>query len=667
MFTDIVGYTAMMQLDEDTARVSVNRFRSVLDECVPSNDGEVFQYYGDGSLSLFNTATEAVRCAVQMQLKFQENPAVPLRIGIHIGEVLVEGVKLFGSGVNVASRIESLGTTGTILFSKNVHDKVRNHSEFQSKSMGSFTFKNVDKPMEVFGLVNADLPVPLINRKEAKLKRSSSQKNWKVWAPIAFVALILVVYFLKDLIPTQNVAAIDGDNHVKSIAVLPFDNYTANEDNPFFAEAISNEIRSQLVGLKDLRVISRSSSKHYKGMNLSTKQIGEELNAGYILEGSVQRTANSVKISVELSNAKTEDLAWSPAPYERLSDDIFLLQNEIASQVVSQLKVQLSSQEKRKFEEASTENPEAYDAFLSGQELLQRDGGALNDLDEAVEYFKKAISLDSGFDRAYLGLAETYLAYVFWGRLSPKAAIVRATNAVEKVSDKTSGDYFGTLGSINFYKFQRDSALTNLNEALRLNPNHLMTYIKLAWIYSHDGNFEDAIDLLDQAQLLDPKSTSYEGYKAFICHYARQYDRGIDMLLEVLKDYPDDNWNNWVLGYLYAASGKNDMAIKTFQSRSVGQSTNWMLGYAYGMSGQNEKAQEILDFQLERRKNRHVPAYMIATIYLGMKDFDKTFEWLERDIEEGGQGQFIWGLSRDSKLDPLRGYPRFQALLASVQ
>jgi len=176
MFCDIVGYTAMMEQDEGVARSTVAHFREVLEETLEAHQGEVQHYYGDGCLCLFATATDAVRCALSLQKEFQQKPVVPLRIGIHMGEVLVEDKEIYGSGVNLASRIESLGMAGAVLFSKTVCEQIQNHPEFETVSLGSFAFKNVEKRTEVFALTNEGLPVPTANEEEAKLQSPEKKR-----------------------------------------------------------------------------------------------------------------------------------------------------------------------------------------------------------------------------------------------------------------------------------------------------------------------------------------------------------------------------------------------------------------------------------------------------------------------------------------------------------
>ena len=670
MFCDIVGYTAMMEQDEGVARSTVAHFREVLEETLEAHNGDVQHYYGDGCLCLFATATDAVRCALSLQKEFQQKPVVPLRIGIHMGEVLIEDKEIYGSGVNLASRIESLGMAGAVLFSKTVCEQIQNHPEFKAVSLGSFAFKNVEKQTEVFALTNEGLPVPKANEVEAKLQspvKTSSKLQWRSLLPVISVAVLITVLVFWALKGGQENDTVADVQLARSIAVLPFDNFSADEEHQFFAEAIADEIRAQLLNIKDLKVISRASSNHYHDKGISTEQIGEELDVNYVLGGRVQRAENSVKISVELSNTKTNELEWSSPPYERSMEDVFFIQNEIAEQIVTQLSIQLTAKERFAFDKVPTENAEAYEAFLQGQELLNRGGGKQEELNMAVEYFEKALELDPDFDRAYLGLARTHIQYLFWGRKIPSVAINDAFNAAFKVSDTESAEYLATVGFINFFRFEGATAKAQLEKAVEMSPNNTAAIIRLAWIRLYNGEPEEARLLMERAHSLDPISTYFSGSLGLVFYFSHRYDEGIDRFVELLKEQPDDDFLKWMHGYMYIGKKDYAKAVEIFQDRKSGRKTNWMLAYALGMTGQNEEAQEILDFLLNRRETGHVPAFMIAAVYMGLDDQEKALEWLEQDIADGGQGHFIWGLKVDPIFDPLHGDPRFDKVLSVIK
>jgi len=677
MFADIVGYTAMMQSNEQQAISQVKRLEALLESSVLTHNGEVIQYYGDGSLTIFNSATDAVQCAITMQKAYHNGQGVPLRIGIHIGEVLQENDRVMGDGVNLASRIESIGKTGTILFSHNVYQNIRNNAAFTCTSLGSFEFKNVEQPMEVFALANQGFPIIKRDEVVGKLKPSSKPsvrsskgfmgrlQKWLSSAPPKSLEgqpepISDTITMAPDSAPSIVERGPD-----KSIAVLPFDNYITDPEQQYLANGIADEIRSQLLSIHDLKVISRASSKFYKEKQMTLKSMGDEMKVGYILEGTVQQAQGKVKVGVQLSNPQTDEIEWTLKPFERNLEDVFLLENEIARKIVEELKIELSDQEKSQFDKVPTENALAYECFKRGKELLYGGNDKNEGIQKSVDYFKEAIQLDPNFSRAYVGLADAYLEYMYWGQKRPRTLLDLAfNNAVKAMElDNSNGECYGTLGAIKFFRYEKNAATFYLDRAIELSPNSIQAYDKLAWIATMNGDKISAIKYFQKAQSLDPLSSKYKGNIGHFYYYFRQFDKGIEVLTNALKSNPDDNWVKWMLGYLQTGSGDFLSAIETFKTRSGQSHRNWMLGYAYAKSGRVDLAEEILQYLLEKRENSYVPAYMIATLYIGMGNEEKAFEWLDVDVQDGRNQPFFAGLNTDIKYDSIRDSPRFQALL----
>ncbi len=675
MFTDIVGYTAMMQKEENMAISAVKKHQEILEHTVKIHQGKVFQYYGDGSLSIFKSATDAVQCAIEIQEQLRGEAKVPLRIGIHIGEILIEEERIFGDGVNLASRIESLGQPGTVLFSENVFEKIRNNPGFKSVSLGSFEFKNVRHPMEVFAIAKEGFPIPKKKEVSGKLRSTNGtdnflgNKNRKLtfFVPVSVIIVIaILLYFIFSPFKKGNH---DVGRMEKSIVVLPFNNYSSIPEQQFFADGIADELRSQLLNISNLKVIAQASSKYYKDKQMSLKQIGKDLQVRYVLEGNVQRSDDLVKVNVQLSNTETEEMEWASPAFNEKLEDVFILQNKIAQQIVSQLKLELSDQEKNQLDKIPTRNAEAYIYYQKGQELIKRGGGKNDELDEAVNLYNKAIELDPTFGHAYVGLSYAYLEYIFWGRRPSEEFLPKALNVAFKaleLDDENAGIY-GALGAINFYRFEKETAIRYLSKAIDISPNYLPPYEWLAWIYVFENDEDQAMHLFEKVQVLDPLSTKYIGDMGYAFYFLHKYENGLEFISNALLKHPDDNWLLWVQGCLYTALERYDDAISIFNKRTAGRDTNWMLGYAYAMAGKSEEAEKILNYQLQKKGHDHVPSLMIATIYMGLGNKEKTLEWLERDWEEGGQGTLFWGLKTDKKFDPIENESRFQALLDKVK
>ncbi|MCZ6520570.1 MAG: adenylate/guanylate cyclase domain-containing protein, partial [Bacteroidetes bacterium] len=318
MFTDMVGYTLLMQKDEQKAKSLRDRHRQVQKEEVESHSGEILQYYGDGTLCIFNSSLEAVDCAIQIQKKMQKKPKIPLRIGIHTGDIVHDQEGIYGDGVNVASRIESFAIPGSVLISEKVTDDIKNHPSFSSTSMGIYELKNVEKPMEVYAITNQPLKVP--KPEEIKGKGRFVQK---------------------------------------SLAVLPFVNMSADAENEYFSDGITEEILNALAKVDGLQVTARTSSFAFKGKNMDLREIGAQLNVQHILEGSVRKAGNKVRITAQLINSADGYHLWSDT-FDRKLEDIFEVQDEISQNIAHQLKEQLAIAKKEPLVKSATKNIEAY-------------------------------------------------------------------------------------------------------------------------------------------------------------------------------------------------------------------------------------------------------------------------------------------------------------------
>jgi tetratricopeptide (TPR) repeat protein len=267
-----------------------------------------------------------------------------------------------------------------------------------------------------------------------------------------------------------------------------------------------------------------------------------------------------------------------------------------------------------------------------------------------------------------VGLSDTYLEYIYWGRSAPKEVLEKALTPALKALEinPIDGGSYGTLGAISFFRYEKETAISYLQKAIQINPSYVGAYDKLAWIRLFEGNLEEAVRLFNEVLELDPLSIKNIANIALSHYYFHQMETGLKVLDDALKSNPDDNILLWMKGNLLTGAKQYGEAIKVFNHRSIGMNTNWMLGYAYGMSGQSEKAREILNYQLERNETIFVPPYMIATIYMGLGDIKNTLDWLEKDYEVGGQGMFFWGLKRDIKFEPIKNEPRFIALLNKI-
>lgn len=631
IFTDIQGYTALMGQDEASALVMVENFENVMTGRTIEHQGEIVNFYGDGCLSIYPNVINAICCAIQIQSDFQDKYQIPVRIGVHLGEVLIKKGNAYGDSVNVASRIESLGQPGAILLSEDVYQSAREQNKFEFIKLDVFEFKNVAKPLSVYALKGLGLKIPERGSLTGKLK--------------------------------------DKEDKGKTIVVLPFENCTANEKDDYIVVGISDEIRSQLISIDSLKVISRSSSVNYKHKSFTADQLAKELSVSYALEGQVQFLGDTLRVKAELTNVITKKQVWTSPPITKKLQDVFEIQNLIAKIVIEELKIFLSNENRIQLGKIPTSNLHAYESYQKGMELIHRGNGILEELEQAVKYFKQATLMDPEFAKAYLGLAEAYLEHIFWGRTATKEVIEPASEAANKALelDDETGEVYGVLGAIEYHRFHINIAQDYLEKSIEKSPNFLLSYEKMAWIHVFNKRYEKAIESFKKAIDLDPLSLKFMGDIGHCYYYGRNFEEGLKFIDEQLHQHDNDPWLLWMKGFLYSGNEQYEEAVKTYLSRETsGKRTNWMLAYCLGRLGKTKEARAILDYHLNKLNFIYVPAYMIATMFSGLRLDDETIHWLQKDLEEGGLGHFFVNLRYDPKFLHLHGRQDFKDLLDAV-
>ncbi len=671
LFTDIVGYTSMMQQDEKLAMAAVRRYQEVLEKCIPYHNGEIYQYYGDGSMSIFNSATDAMHCALTFQKELQEEPVVPVRTGIHIGEIYTEGGKVFGDGVNIASRIESIGQAGTVLFSRDVYQKVRNHTEFQMRSIGSFEFKNVHEPIEVYALVNPELRAPDLKLIEGKLKEQVKKKRGALYLSAIGVVLAIGVMLALYLYPKDAQTSPETLQYTSSIAVLPFDNISQNPDEEFLSTGLAEDILTQLAQISGLKVIARTSSmkyKDYESENKSLYDISRELGVTHILEGSMRKYGNNLRVTVKLIDPKQENVLWAQE-FDREIEDVLNVQRDIAMAVSEKLKISLSPALKSRFTNKLNVNEEAYVNYQRGQEALLKSSGSLKEIEAAKSYFEMAIRADSTFSRAWVGLADTYIEYVFWHRAADGEALPLAMKAAKMALkiDKDLGEAYGVLGAVDLFQSNLRDAERNLRRALDLSPSYAFAYERLAWVEFCYGRNRNGFELLENVIQLDPLYTRYKGSLGNAYYMTKDYKGGIKRIQEFLELHPNDNFILWTLAYLYAGNGEFEKAIETLDKRTIGRSTNWVYSYCHSKLNNPAAAQVVLDTLVARSHRGFVPDYMLAVAFESIAQHDSAIAHLEGSILTGGESYFAWGIANDPMFATLHDDPRFQKIVEKLK
>jgi TolB-like protein/class 3 adenylate cyclase/Flp pilus assembly protein TadD len=631
LFADITGYTAIMQENEQLARLKRKRFKDVLTDSVQRYNGKILQNYGDGSLIIFNSARQAVSCGIKIQKQLQEEPRVDIRIGIHIGDVSVEDESIYGDGVNIASRIESIAAPGSILISGKVYEEIKNQDDITTLELGFFEFKNVKEAIPVFAITNDGIIVP-----------SRAALKGKTKAP------------------------------VNRVAVLPFVNMSADPDNEYFSDGITEEILNTLTKIENIQVTSRTSVFAFKGKSIDVRDIGVQLNVDKILEGSVRKSGDRLRITAQLINAADGYHIWSEN-YDRKLTDIFEIQDEISSIIANRLRENLSPD--RHAESPSkpgTKNIEAYTLYLKGLHACNKITPA--DTRQAIVYFENAIALEPSYAQAHAMMASAYVHLGSTGQMLPQ----KAFDLVHKHADMAlhldatmAQGYIAKAAAYLFYEWKWEKAHDALQKAIHLNPTATNAYQLLAYYYVIVGKKEKAIVVMEEATKLDPLSPFITHHLGNIYVFNERYDDAIHQADKLLTMDPAMRISMELKAWSTGMKGDWAKALPLFLEthRLTNHPLKGLmgLGYAYGKLGEREKALECIR-KIEQRQ-REEPGVVLDNdlggIWYALGDFDKAFYYIEESLKKRASTPALY--LEYPAFKELRADPRYEALMKRVR
>jgi len=554
VFTDIVGYASLMQEDERRAMELRQRHRAVFDTLTPKHGGRILQYYGDGTLSIFNSTVSAVECAVEMQREFSQNPRVPLRIGIHTGDISYDDTDIFGDGVNVASRIEPCCIPGGVYITGKVYDDIKNHEWLRSRHLGDFTFKGIETPIRLFAIENEGLAVPgeedllRLRDSDAKLLRITTHPPVSrpliperirqialISIPILLFGLLLLNIFDRtDSGPAGRRAFLNQPE--TSIAVLPFDNLSGEPDHEYFSDGITEDILALLSRIEGLKVVSSNSIMLYKDTKKGPLEIGQELNADHILEGSVQRKGGKVRISTQLIDARNADEVWA-STYDEEIDDIFHLESEMARDIAKALQRRFSERDRAALSKRPTNSIKAYEFYLRGREYYSEYTRPGND--RAISLFKRALQEDPAFAQAYAGLGDALAQKAFMLNMDAPlldSAIAMSTQAIHL--DRELSEGYKALGLAYHYRGWYEKALEEYRKAVERNPNNSMALNNIGVICQEQGKVAEAIKWAQQALRINPRANWSTLNLARMYYVIGDDKRSLSLLERGLKQDP---------------------------------------------------------------------------------------------------------------------------------
>ncbi len=668
LFIDIVGYSKLL-IDEQREQIQELReiVRGTEQFRAAEADGKLMRLpTGDGGALVFRTSPEApVLCALEISKALKTHPELRVRMGIHSGPVnevadLNEQVNMAGAGVNVAQRVMDCGDAGHILLSKRAAEDLGQyrHWQLQLHDLGECDVKHGGR-LRVVNLYTGEVGNPQV---PTKFRQAVKKRR------LALIAVLILVaaavgggYYFFSRRP-----AFKAPN--KSIAVLPFENLSHDPDNAYFAEGMQDEILARLSKIADLKVISRTSTQKYKSAPDNLREIAKELGVANVVEGSVQKAADQVRVNVQLINALNDAHLWGDV-YDRKLTDIFAVESDIAKTIADTLQAKLTGAEKQLIATQSTSDTIAYELYIKGRLLWSRRGG--ENLRQAIAFYEQAIARDPNYALAYAGMAEAYVILPFYagtpqGEVFPKARAA-ALKALQ-LDDKLAGAHTGLAWAL-CYDFDMVGSISEFQRAIALNPNYATAH---QWYGRHPltalGRLDEAIAEGKRAIELDPLSPVINTDLGQTLFMARRYDEAIAQVRKTLEIDPTFYYAHYTLGMALQLKGDLPAAIAEYtkaQQLSDDLRIPVLLAAAKAQSGDKDAAKQMLAQLEELNRHRYVRSYWRALLYLSLGKHDEAIRWLEKGVADHEGLEIAW-IKVDPMLDPLRGDPRFDVLLQKV-
>lgn len=572
---DVVGYSRLMSEREEATLANLHVCLDIFHDCISSHRGRVFGSAGDSVIAEFSSAVEAVSCAVEIQQALAHRNAgvagedrMQFRIGISVGDVIVEGNNLMGEGVNIAARLENLAEAGGINISNDVYRQVQGKFAANYKDVGLQNLKNIPEPVRVYRVTNKINEAQSVNPRLRTLGRRHIMSAIVVLVIVSslFVFINVRQHHQTMLITIPAVVTAGLISEQPSLAVLPFDNLSHDRNQDYFIDGITEDLITDLSQISSLRVIARNSVFTYKGQAVNIKEVARELGVSHVLEGSVRKVGNRIRVNAQLIDALTGHHLWAER-FDRDLTDVFAVQDEVTDLITSALKLKLSDREKSELAKKYTYNVEAYDLFLQGQReffKFNREGNL-----EARRLYREATVLEPNYARAFANLGWTYAReYQDGWSSNPYKSLKTAEGFVEKAVelDPNSSHVQWVLGQIMLFNRDYEGAMQAVRKAIELSPSNPDPKILLARILAFSGNSRESVRLIKEAMKTNPHYPMQYAMNLGIAHFANgEYDKAEVAFLEAINRNPDAQRVRMWLAATYANAGRIEEATWQFE------------------------------------------------------------------------------------------------------
>lgn len=638
MFTDMVGYTTMTQSDEGLALELLEEHRGLVRRVAAGYHGQEVKTIGDAFLIEFRSTMEAVRCGLDIQdaierrnLETAPTKRFQVRIGIHVGDIVGVSGDVYGDTVNLASRIETLAEPGGIAISSQVYEQVRNKISIHIENLGECRLKNVETPVLVYGLSTSG----------------------------------------KKMIPTN---AMERNSQIEKsrIAILPFVNIGSDSSDDYIADGLTEELISAFSRLPRLKVVARTSVTKYRGTDKSVIEIGNELRAGSLMEGSIRKHGGKLRVTVQLIDARKDEYIWSQG-YDSGIEDVLAVQQDIAERTVNALRSEFDPEERQPAgPKKITSNSEAFLLYLKGRYHLTRYSEA--EVRQAAELFERAKALDDRFASAYTMLAQCYMFLGFFGFVSPSEGFEKARPLLRRaieIDDKLDIAHMLMGRLLMDTDWDWPGAGAEFKRAIEMSPNSAEAHYRYALLLNNLLRNTEAISEIKIAEELDPLSVAVNQVAGSILYYAGRNDEAIERLeraieIDARAAFAHDN-----LGLALCQKGDADKGIAEIEKAMELDPNNMMfrtdLCYAYVSVGKRNEAQEVLRKVLADKQGTdrlHVPPMSLAGMYASLGDTAKAVEWLEKAFAE--HSPYLCSLKVERWFDGIRSDPGYLKLARAV-
>ncbi len=658
MFTDLMGYTALMEKDESAALELVKKNRDLHQQAIQKHNGQLVKELGDGFMATFDNILEAISCAREIQIESKTREFdIPLRIGLHYGDITIENEDIFGHGVNMASRIQAIADPGGVYISESIHELIEDQKDYNTQFMGAIPLKNIKDPVPVYALKDEELPAPDKKRIDAIIRRHLYLKYYRYVAIGAVLIIaIALVWFLRTF-------DIEREIITKSVAVLPLENLAEDPELEYLSTGMTEELIRELSKAEALTVIAQNSTRQYAGIGKPFSEIASELNnVNYIIDGTVLLEDKNINAKIRLIAPVEENVLWEQE-YQQEVTNSRQLWAQVAEDIIDVIGVFVPEENTALWSGLQPVDQENYALYLKGMHAIEK---FPPDVDAGISYFNQAIDKNPADAYAWAGLAT---AYIYYGHSpSPTRDVRQKANAAALRAiqlDSTLAQAWSVLGMVKaYYEWEWEAAEQAYHKANELNPSLPWNHYHYSWYLVLFGRMNEAIREHRLAQELDPFGPAHTGWLGFLYAIVGEYEKAIAEAEHTI-DMGYEAFGKFILAGTYMFMGQNEEAIELYEERVAEYQIPKYneLGFAYIVSGRVEEGKEILA-ELETKYDT-IPspwgALQRARMYEALKDYDNAFKWYNFDPHH----HFVpWVRSSDDSL--FVKDPRFKTLMRKM-